>query len=237
MKISELSSRSGVPVATVKFYLREGLLASGEKSSQTQASYDEPHVARLRLIRAFLEVGGLSIASARQVLAVIDDESLPFGVAAGIASAALPGGVPAALPSGDSARGDGDLRELVARRGWTVDPQNPGWGLAARVIDDYAALGRDDLIATVDVYADAAELVATADLNAVVAASGRAQMTETVVVGTVLGDSLLAGLRRMAHENVSRALFPVPPEVAAQFGHAALTNTATTTTPADKDAS
>jgi len=50
VKISELSSRSGVPVATVKFYLREGLLAGGEKSSQTQASYDASHLSRLRLI-------------------------------------------------------------------------------------------------------------------------------------------------------------------------------------------
>ena len=85
MKISELSATSGVPVATVKFYLREGLLASGENEPD-QSSYDDSHVARLRLIRAFLEVGGLSVAAARQVLDVMDDESLPFGVAAGVAS-------------------------------------------------------------------------------------------------------------------------------------------------------
>lgn len=221
MKISELSSRSGVPVATVKFYLREGLLAAGEKSSQTQASYDDAHLARLRLIRAFLEVGGLSVASARQVLAVIDDESLPFGVAAGIASAALPGGTPVTVGEGERGRGVRDLTDLVARRGWQVDPQNPGFALAARVIDDYAALGRDDLIGTLDTYAESAERIAEADLQTVVDADGRAEKTETVVIGTVLGDSLLAGLRRMAHENVSRRLFPVPPEIAAQYGHTA----------------
>lgn len=215
MKISELSATSGVPVATVKFYLREGLLASGEKSSQTQASYDESHVARLRLIRAFLEVGGLSIAAARRVLEVMDDESLPFGVAAGVASTSLP----AAGGEAPSDRGDADLAALIERRGWTVDRQNPGWGLAARVIDDYAALGRDDLITTLDTYADAAERVARVDLQTVVDAEGRDQKTETVVIGTVLGDSLLAGLRRMAHENFSRRLFPVPPEIAQHYDH------------------
>jgi DNA-binding transcriptional MerR regulator len=219
VRISELSSRSGVPVATVKFYLREGLLASGEKSSQTQASYDEGHLARLRLIRAFIEVGGLSVASAKQVLAVMDDETLPFGVAAGVASTALPGPVPGTASIAGS-RGDRDLDSLIARRGWTVDPQNPGWALAARVINDYAALGRDDLITTLDVYADAAERIAGADLQTVVDADGRAQKTETVVIGTVLGDSLLAGLRRMAHENLSRTLFPVPPEIALHYDHA-----------------
>jgi DNA-binding transcriptional MerR regulator len=221
VKISELSNRSGVPVATVKFYLREGLLAAGEKSSQTQASYDESHVSRLRLIRAFIEVGGLSVASARGVLAVMDDESLPFGVAAGVASAALPGARPAVVAEEEGGRGDRDLRALIAERGWTVDPQNPGWALAARVIDDYAALGRDDLLTTLGVYAEAAERVATVDLQTVADADGRAQMTETVVIGTVLGDSLLAGLRRMAHENVSRRMFPVPPEIEARYGHTA----------------
>lgn len=221
MKISELSRRSGVPVATVKFYLREGLLAGGEKSSQTQASYDDSHLARLRLIRAFLEVGGLSVASAKRVLEVMDDESLPFGVAAGVASTALPAA--AGLPDA-AGRGDGDIAALIERRGWTVDRANPGWGLAARVIEDYDSFGRHDLIATLDVYAAAAESVAAADLQTVVAADGRDQKTETVVIGTVLGDSLLAGLRRMAHEHFSRTLFPVPDEIAARYGHAPHTN-------------
>ena len=228
MKISELSNRSGVPVATVKFYLREGLLAAGEKSSQTQASYDESHLSRLRLIRAFIEVGGLSVASARAVLAAIDDETLPFGVAVGIAAAALPSGPAPVNPADESdpGRGQRDLTALVAERGWTVDPANPGWALAARVIDDYAALGREDLLTTLPVYADAAELIATADLQTVADSRGRAQMTETVVVGTVLGDSLFAGLRRMAHENVSRTVFPVPPEIAQAHGHTAVLNQA-----------
>ena len=108
-----------MPVATVKFYLREGLLATGEKSSQTQASYDDAHLARLRLIRAFIEVGGLSVAAAKQVLAVMDDETLPFGVAAGVASTALPGLATGNAPVRDS-RGNRDLEALIARRGWTV---------------------------------------------------------------------------------------------------------------------
>lgn len=217
MRISELSSRSGVPVATVKYYLREGLLAAGVKSSETQASYGDEHVARLRLIRAFLEVGGLSVASAKRILEVMDDESLPFGVAAGVASTALP--TTATTDVEADSRGNRALADLVARRGWIVDRSNPGWGLASRVIEDYAALGRDDLLVTLEPYADAAETVARADLQTVVDATGREAQTETVVIGTVLGDSLLAGLRRMAHENLSRTLFPVPPEVAAQYGH------------------
>ena len=42
MRISELSTRSGVPVPTIKYYLREGLVPEGARSSPTQAEYDEP---------------------------------------------------------------------------------------------------------------------------------------------------------------------------------------------------
>ncbi len=52
MRISELVARSGVPLATVKYYLREGLLMPGETTSATQARYDEQHVRRLALVRA-----------------------------------------------------------------------------------------------------------------------------------------------------------------------------------------
>lgn len=221
MKISELSTRSGVPVASIKFYLREELLAPGAKTSETQSSYDDGHLARLRLIRAFLDVGGLSVASARAVLSAIDDEDMPFGVAAGIAATALPTS-PALDPGTDAgieSRGRSDLAALIADRGWTVDPGNAGYALAARIIDDYAALGRDDLLGGLGDYADAAELVARSDMQLVAEAASRSASTETVVIGTVLGDALFAGLRRMAHESVSRTFFPVSDEVAAQYGH------------------
>ncbi|MCW4385498.1 MerR family transcriptional regulator [Salinibacterium sp. SYSU T00001] len=204
MRISELSAASGVPVATIKYYLREGMLAAGEKSSATQADYSEAHVARLRLIRAFIDIAGLSIASAREVLAAVDDEGLHFGYAAAIASRALP------TPSASTDPGAEELiDEVVAARRWCVSAENPGRALAARVVSDYRALGRDDLLATIDVYAEAAERVAAADLQAVAAASGRPAMAETVVIGTVLGDSLFSGLRRMAHEDASASRFPI----------------------------
>ena len=73
MKISELSAGTDVPVATLKYYLREGLLQPGEALSRTSASYGDDHVERVRLIRALTGVGGLSLATTRQVLEVIAD--------------------------------------------------------------------------------------------------------------------------------------------------------------------
>jgi DNA-binding transcriptional MerR regulator len=73
MRISELSSRTGIPVATIKFYLREKLLHDGRRTAATQAQYDESHVARLRLIRALLGPGGLSVVAAHRVIRAVED--------------------------------------------------------------------------------------------------------------------------------------------------------------------
>jgi DNA-binding transcriptional MerR regulator len=208
VRISDLSERSGVAPASIKYYVRERLLPPGEQASGNQTTYSDAHLARLRLIRAFLDVGGLSISSARAVFAAIDDD-VPFAVAAAVASTALPN---SASPPASDSHGAATLAALLERLGWHAAPTNPGFALAARVIDDYTALGRDDLLTVLPAYAESAMRVAEADLDATAASGSPERMTETVVIGTVLGDSLFAGLRRIAHEHVTYTRFPVPPE-------------------------
>ena len=62
MRISELSEASGVPVATLKYYLREGLLPPGESLGATRADYSEDHLRRVRLVRALVDAVGADIA-------------------------------------------------------------------------------------------------------------------------------------------------------------------------------
>lgn len=73
MRMAGLAQATGVPVATLKYYLREGLLHPGRATSRTQAEYDDSHVERVRLVRALHEVGGLGLAAVGRVLATIDD--------------------------------------------------------------------------------------------------------------------------------------------------------------------
>ena len=211
MRMSELSTRSGVAIPSIKFYLREGLLAPGERTSPNQSSYDESHVVRLRLVRALIDVGGLSVAAVSSVLEAIDNTDMPLDWAFGRAQRALPGIHLEEVDENVSGRGSREVEALIAERGWTVSPGNPGRALAARVIDTYASFGHEHLIAVLPDAAEAAEIMATADLDAVAARESRADMVETVVVGTVLGDFLFAGVRRMAQEHVSRREFPAPP--------------------------
>lgn len=204
--MAELSNVSGVPVATIKFYLRERLLPAGERTGPNQSRYAEEHLRRLRLIRGLLEVGGLSVATARGVIDAVDSE-LPLGHTFGVAQRAVsahidPGDVgPEAL-----ARVDG----LIA--GWQVSADNPGRLAAARVLETFEALDQRDEGSWLSRYAAAALLVAEADLDQVEARGSREAMAETVVIGTVLGDALFSGLRRAAQEHISALRHPVPSE-------------------------
>ena len=55
MKISELAEEAAVPVATVRHYLREGLLPEGTKTSRNMAYYPPELVERIRLIKQLQE--------------------------------------------------------------------------------------------------------------------------------------------------------------------------------------
>lgn len=51
LRISELARRAGVPLATVKFYVREGLISATRKTGRTMSWYDPELVTRIRAIK------------------------------------------------------------------------------------------------------------------------------------------------------------------------------------------
>jgi DNA-binding transcriptional MerR regulator len=201
MRMAELSDRSGVPVATIKFYLREGLLPPGERTSPNQARYADEHVRRLRLVRALLDVGGLTVAGVREVLEAVDDDREMYQVL-GCAQRNL------------ELRGrqvDGPAREraarlaaeVAARRGW---PMHDGDPVVRSFVDTLAtldSLGRPELAAQLDHYAELADRTAALDLAGLDGLTERETVVEAAVVGTVLGDTLLAAMRRLAQHHAS----------------------------------
>ncbi|MBW5482897.1 MerR family transcriptional regulator [Streptomyces bambusae] len=220
MRIGELSRRTGVPVPTIKYYVREGLLPPGELTSPNQASYGEAHERRLRLVRALLEVGGLPVAAIREVLAAIDDTERPVHKVLGAAAWAATryGGEDAGAPEGgdgDGAADDAELklaRERVARlveaRGWRIDPGNRAAQALASALATLERVGHGGFVDLLDDYAEAAERVARADLDYTARRVAREDLVEAVVVGTVMGDAVFAALRRMAQVDASARLFP-----------------------------
>jgi DNA-binding transcriptional MerR regulator len=72
LKMSELASASGVSAGTIKHYLREGLLGSGEavvRTSRNMAWYPPEFVERVRLIKRLQEERFMPLAVIREMLA------------------------------------------------------------------------------------------------------------------------------------------------------------------------
>jgi DNA-binding transcriptional MerR regulator len=68
LKISELAAAAGVPVATVRHYLREGLLPEPEKTSRNMAYYPPQLVERIQLIKQLQEERYLPLKVIRELL-------------------------------------------------------------------------------------------------------------------------------------------------------------------------
>jgi len=68
LKISELAEGAGVPVATVRHYLREGLLPEGRKTSRNMAYYPAEMVDRIRLIKLLQEERFMPLKVIRELL-------------------------------------------------------------------------------------------------------------------------------------------------------------------------
>jgi len=206
VRISELSNLSGVPLSAVKYYQREGLLPEGVRSAPNQVEYGEAHVRRVRLIRALLETGGLSIAATKNVIASLDTDSESLAETFSVAQNAM--STPRTAESTPSDASRQRVLALATGQGWAFLPQNPGIDAAARALDGLLAIGFDPPESYLAAYATAAATVAEADLQALDTRDGIDAVAELMVVGTVLGDPLFGGLRRLAHEDATHTLRP-----------------------------
>jgi DNA-binding transcriptional MerR regulator len=203
MKMAELSRESGVSIATIKFYLRDGLLAPGERTQANQADYNDQHLKRLRLIRAMVGLAQMPLAAVREVLEALDDPERRAHAVFGVAQRGV---MPRIAPEPDAPKSE-RLVSLAEQREWTETEDNPAWQVAANVLHTYANLGAEDLTSVLEAYAEAAEIVARADIAAIAARAGLANQVEGVLIGTALGDVLFASLRRIAQEKVSSERF------------------------------
>jgi DNA-binding transcriptional MerR regulator len=205
MRIAELSARSGVPIPTIKYYLREGLLDPGVARAANQADYSERHVQRLRLIRALIDVGGVPVAAARDVVAALGRTDLSPHELLGVAHEAV---APTRHPDRASdawRQARHDAETFVAGRGWRIGPESAAMNQLADVLAALTALEVSEVLATLDAYADAALTLARVEVDNVIARVEPARMLELVVLGTVLGEALFAALRLLAHEQASAA--------------------------------
>jgi DNA-binding transcriptional MerR regulator len=199
MLVSELAERADVPLATVKYYLRAGLLPPGDVVGPRRAEYDETHVRRLQILRALREVGGAPVSALQTIIDAVDDGSQPVHEVLCQISDALSPPLPVDGP-GDEAREMVD--DAIARAGWTgVRPD-----AAARVrLAELIQLVSGDLL-TVDeeilgYYAKLADELSRMEIAMVDTTKDRAGMLEDMVAGEAVFGEILTLLRRLGHEH------------------------------------
>jgi DNA-binding transcriptional MerR regulator len=81
VKMSVFAQRSGVPVPTIKHYLREGLLPDPMRTSRNMAYYDPALIPRVRAIKRLQRTLFLPLQVIRQVLDRLGDGEVPADVA------------------------------------------------------------------------------------------------------------------------------------------------------------
>lgn len=194
MRVSELVAETGVPLATVKYYLREGLLMPGEATSATRAEYDDRHVHRLVLIKALSGLG-LPIPKIRVILAVIDapSESSVFE-SLGDAIGALPPYV----------SGDGDFpraKKVLEQLGQVYYPQYVGVAQLESALQAAEEVGIPMTDDRLHAYGEHVMGLARADFAAMPDAP--ADAIEYSVLGTAIYEPVIAAMRRLAHQDIA----------------------------------
>lgn len=85
IRIGDLARRSKVPIATIKYYVREGLIAPARKSGRTMSWYDPALVERLRAIKELQRRQFLPLDVIKKSLARNDEASDDLAAAEAIA--------------------------------------------------------------------------------------------------------------------------------------------------------
>lgn len=197
MRISALAAEAGLPLATVKFYLREGLLHPGLASSATQASYDESHVRRLRVIRALTGAVGLSVQQTRAILGLIDDPGTDLYATLGRAVSALP-------PAVHETSGDDHYpraRAALEALGQVYDPRYAAVAQLESALEAAEAAGMPISDERLIEYGRRLREIAAFDLERMPREPHAA--VEYTVLGTALYEPVILALRRLAHQDIA----------------------------------
>jgi DNA-binding transcriptional MerR regulator len=204
MRLAQLSERSGVSTATIKYYLREGLLAPGRQINTTTAEYDEEHLRRLKLIRAMIQIGRVPVATVREVLGHVDDDSLPRSIRLGAALWALPQ-VPE--PDEDDEYVQAAQREvatLLDRLGWENARQlsaiSPAYRSLVVSVAAFRRLGYGWGAELMAPYAELMHRTAVLDLDNMEGHPSEEERIEFAILGAIINEPILQSLHRLAQE-------------------------------------
>jgi DNA-binding transcriptional MerR regulator len=194
MQLKELSDRAGVSAASIKYYLREGLLPAGETVHATRAQYSDRHASRLRLIQALRQVVNLNIEQIRSLLKLADGGASRLELLAAVQRTVL--GLDAvSTDRGDIRTETGDA--VVRLRNWPDVPSDARNAVNAH-LSLMESLGVPVPLELLDAYSRALDDIAGLDISATAAPEDVNQLILTAAVGMHLHSRLVLKLLALA---------------------------------------
>ena len=199
MLVSELAERADLPVATVKYYLRAGLLPPGRITGPRSAEYDESHLRRLHILRALREVGGVPVSSLQGIVDALEDPVRATHELFCEISDDLSPPLPEERPSVEV---DDTLDTVLRNVGWSgVRADAAARHRLAAVVQ----LGGSELLTVtpeiLGAYARLADELCRAEIAMLDVSKDRRGTLEDMVVGEAVFGEILALLRRLGHEH------------------------------------
>lgn len=201
LTIQELADVSGISVATIKFYVREGLLAAPVPGVPLRKYYDASHVRRLATIRALRDVGKLSIDVIRRALAAIDE---PGDDAVDVIGPAIDALAPdPAVEDEVLVQAREDVRKAFGKL--RVRAEAGSRETVAQTLAALRRVGSPIDVAALEQYIAWMTPLARNEIEReptrTILLSDKETSLEIAVLGTVMWEPLLIGLRRALHEH------------------------------------
>jgi len=209
VRISDLSRRSGVPIATIKFYLREHLLQPGEPTGRNQADYSDAHLRRLRLIKMFTAIGELDLTSVRRLMTAVADDRLPLIDLFEVLNQVLVASKDTTSESDQSlARASSDADRIIESAGWQIRPDAAARAHLTLVLSAMRSLGCDCDPAFFAGYQKVADELVRHELDKF---QPEQERRAEAVARSVLMQEAFAAMHQLAHEHyLARGTLPVP---------------------------
>jgi DNA-binding transcriptional MerR regulator len=211
--VSALSAATQVPIARIKFYLRERLLPPPNLGAQKRAYYDASHVQRLRLIHTLRHTARLSVPAIGELCRQLDDprgRDLSSVVLSVIDALAQPERVERAGAARSLARAQAEVLALLKEHGVKARRDARAvHDLAAALVGLREVLGPAVSAQALSPYLTAMCALAEQDFTAtqhLIVDASSAGLAATY--GIVLWEPILVLLRRIAHEHVAATRLP-----------------------------
>ena len=192
MQLKELSELTGTSPASIKYYLREGLLPPGESVHATRARYSAIHVKRLQLIRALRQIVHLTIEQIRGILALADDGVPQLTLLAHVQRVVLGLG-----PDGGEVVRTSAADAVVRLRNWP-DVDSDARDALDRHIALMEGLGIQLPLHLLDQYSSAVDAIAGLDLAATTAEKDADGVILTAAIGMHMHSQLMLKLLALA---------------------------------------